>query len=147
MKFKPRNIRALGHMVVGDDAFFHYRSSQYITQFFEECDLDFVHDSSTRWAWAADRLAELLEEPQPATFQLPTRFVTVLRTLMDVREAEDDDRDRVKALAALNEPLMRDGLVALTFRSLNSFMRPFVRMPMGFCHLATSACGVCYKNH
>ena len=40
-----------------------------------------------------------------------------------------------------------NGLVALTFRSLNSFMRPFVRMPMGFCHLATSACGVCYKNH
>ena len=41
----------------------------------------------------------------------------------------------------------QNGLVALTFRSLNSFMRPFVRMPMGFCHLATSACGVCYKNH
>jgi len=41
----------------------------------------------------------------------------------------------------------KHGLVALTFRSLNSFMRPFVRMPMGFCHLATSACGVCYKNH
>ena len=31
------------------------------------------------------------------------------------------------------------GLVALTFRSLNSFRQPFVRRPRGFCHLTTSA--------
>ena len=105
MKFKPRNLRALGHMVVGDPDYFHYRSSQYITEFFEECDLDldFAHDGSTRWAWASDRLAELLEEPQPATFQLPFRFVIFLRTLMDPREAEEEDLDRSKALALLNE--------------------------------------------
>ena len=30
-----------------------------------------------------------------------------------------------------------NGLVPLTFRSLNSFMRPFVRRPRGFCHLAS----------
>ncbi|MFV1598634.1 MULTISPECIES: hypothetical protein [unclassified Phaeobacter] len=112
MKFKPRNLRALGHMVVGDTEHFHYRSSQYITQFFEECDLEFAHDGSTRWAWASDRLAELLEEPQPATFQLPNRFVTVLRTLMDLREAEDGDLERSKALALLNEPLIREGYEA-----------------------------------
>ena len=39
------------------------------------------------------------------------------------------------------------GLVTLAFRSLNSFMRPFVRMPRGFFHLATSAVVVDYKNH
>jgi hypothetical protein len=38
------------------------------------------------------------------------------------------------------------GLVALTFRSLNLFMRPFVRMPRGFCHLAMSEVGVGYKS-
>jgi hypothetical protein len=112
MKFKPRNLRALGHMVVGDFDYFHYRSSQYITQFFEECDLEFAHDGSTRWAWAADRLSELLEDPQPSPFQLPARFVTVLRTLMDPREAKDGDLDRSKALATLNEPLVREGYEA-----------------------------------
>ena len=38
------------------------------------------------------------------------------------------------------------GLVPLTFRSLNSFMRPFVQMPRGFYHLATSACALDYKT-
>ena len=38
------------------------------------------------------------------------------------------------------------GLVALVFRSLNSFMRPFVQMPRGFCHLAMNAAAVGYKT-
>lgn len=109
MKFKPRNLRAIAEMVVGDVEHFPRRSSFYITKFFEECDLDFVHDGTTRPIWASQRLEELLEEPQPAAFQLPTRFVVLLRTLMDLREAEDGDLDRSKALAALNEPLMREG--------------------------------------
>ena len=32
----------------------------------------------------------------------------------------------------------RSGLVTVTFRSPNSFMRPFAQMPRGFCRLATS---------
>jgi hypothetical protein len=42
---------------------------------------------------------------------------------------------------------IHNGLVAFTFRSLNSFMRPFVRMPRGFCHLAMSDVGAGYKSH
>ncbi|MFO1145848.1 MAG: hypothetical protein U1E33_04520, partial [Rhodospirillales bacterium] len=68
-------------MVIGDADYFPYRSSSYITRFFEECDLDFVHDGSTRWSWTAARLAELLEEPQPQPNALPQRFVHVLRVL------------------------------------------------------------------
>jgi len=44
MRFKKRNLRELAEAVVGDAKYFQYRSSSYITQFFEECDLDFVHD-------------------------------------------------------------------------------------------------------
>lgn len=112
MKFKPRNLRAIAEMVIGDAEHFPRRSSFYITKFFEECDLDFVHDGSTRAIWTSQRLEELLEEPQPAAFQLPTRFVALLRTLMDPREAEDGDLDRSKALALLNEPLTREGYQA-----------------------------------
>lgn len=91
MKFKQRNLRALAECVIGDNGKFQYRSSSYITQFFEECDLDFVHDGTTRWAWTAARLAELLDEPQDAPNVLPPRFVHVLRTLMQKADAAEDD--------------------------------------------------------
>lgn len=112
MKFKSRNLRAIAEMVIGDAPNFPYRSSSHITRFFEECDLDFVHDGSTRWAWTEARLAELLDEPQPAAYALPDRFVHVLRVLMHRSEAVDGDTDRSLALEALNKPLSREGYEA-----------------------------------
>ena len=112
MKFRPRNLRAIAEMVVGDEGYFPYRSSRYITEFFEECDLDFTHDGSTRSRWTADRLAELIEEPQPIAHALPDRFVNVLRVLMNKADAEDNDPDRSLALKALNKPLEREGYEA-----------------------------------
>lgn len=112
MKFKDRNLRALAEMIIGDNDKFGYRSSSYITQFFQECDLDFVHDGSTRWAWTAGRLAELLSEPQEAPNTLPPRFIHVLRILMQKADAADNDPDRLSALAELNKPLSREGFEA-----------------------------------
>ncbi|WP_271909873.1 hypothetical protein [Vreelandella alkaliphila] len=112
MKFKSRNLREIAELVVGDKEFFPYRSSFYINQFFEECDLDFVHDGSTRRNWAAERLEELLQEPQPVAHALPERFVHVLRVLMHKSDAEPDDSDRSKALKELNKPMLREGYEA-----------------------------------
>ena len=113
MKFKPRNIRALAEMVVGDTEYFHYRSGSYITEFFEDCDLEeFIHNGETRWRWASDRLTELLEEAQPAVHTLPSRFVNLVRVLMDKADAEDNDPDRELALELLNQPLKREGYEA-----------------------------------
>ncbi|WP_333902887.1 hypothetical protein [Achromobacter insolitus] len=112
MKFKNRNLRAIAEMVIGDAQYFPYRSSSYITQFFEECDLDFIHDGSTRWAWTSDRLAELLNEPQSAPNALPDRFMNLLRVLMQKSDAEDDDPGRKLALETLNMPLEREGFEA-----------------------------------
>lgn len=112
MKFKNRNMRELAEMIVGDVKYFTYRSSSYITQFFEECDLDFIHDGSTRWAWTADRLSELLQEPQPTAHALPDCFVHLLQVLMQKSEAKPDDPDRLLALGALNKPLSREGYEA-----------------------------------
>jgi hypothetical protein len=111
MQFKPRNLRPIAEMVVGnrDHLWFQYRSSFYITRFFEECELDYAHDGTSRVPWAESVLAELLNDSQPGTNQLPERFARVLRTLMDKREAEEGDNDRSLALAALNVPLMREG--------------------------------------
>ena len=112
MKFTPRNLRNLAEMIIGDVEYFHRRSSTYITRFFEECDLDFIHDGSTRWSWTADRLAELLDEPQPSAHSLPENFVRVFRVLMDKADATDNDPDRSKALETLNKPLQREGFEA-----------------------------------
>lgn len=112
MKFKSRNLRAIAEMIIGDDEHFPYRSSSYITQFFEECDLDLVHDGSTRWWWTSERLAELLMEPQPNPNALPERFVHVLRVLMHKADADTKDPDRELALEALNNPLSREGYQA-----------------------------------
>lgn len=112
MKFKTRNLRQLSEMIIGDAEHFHYRSSSYITRFFEECDLDFTHDGSTRWSWTAARLAELLDQPQPSPNALPENFVRVFRVLMDKADATQEDPDRSKALDALNQPLHREGFEA-----------------------------------
>lgn len=112
MKFRNRNLRALAEMIIGDNGNFEYRSSSYITQFFEECDLEFAHDGSTRWSWTAGVLEELLKDPIAAPNTLPSRFVQVLRTLMLKADAADDDPERSIALDELNKPLSREGFEA-----------------------------------
>ncbi|WP_223238379.1 restriction endonuclease, partial [Acinetobacter baumannii] len=91
--------------------YFPYRSSFYITQFFDECDLPYVHDGSTRWWWTAERLKELLEEPC-AKDSLPEKFINLLRILMYKSDATEDDPERINALMELNKPLSREGFEA-----------------------------------
>lgn len=112
MQFKPRNLRAIANMVIGDVPHFERRSSYYITEFMQECDLDDAHDGSTRWAWTAAVLEKLLAEPVPTANSLPDRFVNLMRVLMDKRDAQEGDLGRVAALATLNEPLGREGFEA-----------------------------------
>ncbi|WP_428411596.1 hypothetical protein [Pararhizobium sp.] len=112
MQFKSRNLRALAECVIGDTPHFPYRSSKYISEFFEDCDLPFVHDGSTRWAWAAERLGELLAEPAPQPHSLPSRFVHLFRVLMDRSAGEEGDLDRSAALETLNAPLRKEGYEA-----------------------------------
>lgn len=112
MKFKDRNLRALAECIVGDNTAFLYRPSSLITEFFQDCDMEIIHDKSTRWAWTALRLEELLNEPQPKAYALPEKFVHVIRTLMLKEDAMDDDPGRSKALEELNKPLRREGYEA-----------------------------------
>lgn len=112
MKFRNRNLRAIAEMIIGDNGNFQYRSSSYITEFFEECDLDYAHDGSTRWHWTAGILEELLKDPVDAPNTLPSRFVHVLRVLMLKADALDSDPDRAIAMEELNKPLSREGFEA-----------------------------------
>ncbi len=112
MKWKKRNVRALADIICGNDEYqnlFRYRSSSYLTEFFEDCDLEYVHDGSTRWAWVADRLDEVLLHPQPGPNVPPVGFINIVRNLLTKTEAAEGDEDRTKALAALNRVLTAEG--------------------------------------
>ena len=74
MRFRRRNSEALGDLICGnlgsddpksggDPRYFPYRSSTYITEFFQELDTEWTHDDSTRHRWVADVLDSMLSEP------------------------------------------------------------------------------------
>jgi len=109
MKWKKRNLRALADIVCGNVDHFQYRSSSFITEFFEDCDLEYAHDGSTRWAWVAEKLEEVLAQPHVSPIIPPDAFVRIIRNVLDKGEAQEDDEDRSKALASLNVVLAREG--------------------------------------
>lgn len=66
MRFRRRNVMALGDLICGnpgvqqpaegeEPAFFVYRSSSYLTEFFQDLDTEWRHDGSTRNWWVAGR--------------------------------------------------------------------------------------------
>ncbi len=115
MKFKPRTLTQLADLICGNSgpdetAYFRYRSSSYITEFFEEINTDYQHDDgSTRHRWVANVLASILDEPHPGPTTPPETFARVIRRLMDQEEATDEESHRPMALARLNAVLAREG--------------------------------------
>ncbi|MGD8220289.1 hypothetical protein [Pseudomonas thivervalensis] len=109
MKWKSRNLRELAHIICGDAEHFRYRSSSYITEFFQDCDLDYTHDGSTRWAWVSSRLEEVLALPHPSPSVPPDAFIRIIRAALDKSDAQEGDPDRKKAIAVLNTVLAREG--------------------------------------
>lgn len=112
MKFLDRSLREIAEMIVGDNKNFHYRSSSKITEFFNECDLPFSHDGSTRRFWTAERLSELLNENQISANKLPEKFINVLSVLMRKSDAIEYNLDSMRTLQELNKPLKREGYEA-----------------------------------
>ncbi|MCB1885205.1 MAG: hypothetical protein KDG89_14605 [Geminicoccaceae bacterium] len=112
MKWKKKSLRELARMICRDEEagpHFPYRSSSYLTEFFEDCDLEYVHDGSTRWQWVADRLEEVMALPQQSPQLPPDPFIRIIRTLLDAGEAQAGDEVRANALSAVNTVLRREG--------------------------------------
>lgn len=127
MQFKARTLRQLADMICGnfegDQSHFRYRSSSYLTEFFQDCDTDYVHDGSTRSAWVARTLTLVLEEPHPNAQTPPATFSRVIRRLMDRDEAQNDDQDRSTALSMLNAALSREGFEAFYAEDTQCYLR------------------------
>ena len=69
MKFKQRTLDQIADMICGnfktEESLFSYRSSSYLTKFFQDCDTDYRHDGSTRSSWVAETLEKILANRTP----------------------------------------------------------------------------------
>jgi hypothetical protein len=112
MKLTDRVLEGLAEMLVGDHPRFPYRSSSYITRYFERCGLPFVHDGTTRKWWAKGKLAEL-NVGTATNADLPADdLLRVISELFDSVDFDKESKEIDPALAELNKLLMRSGLTA-----------------------------------
>jgi len=116
MEFKQRTTKELADMICGnfkeESSYFRYRSSSYLTEFFQDCGTVYRHDGSTRNQWVSDVLRQILAEPHAGANTPPETFVRVIRTLMDPGDAVNEGPARPGALALLNTALAREGFGA-----------------------------------
>jgi hypothetical protein len=102
---KARTLSQLGEMICGNSGsdqpnYFLYRSSWYLTEFFQDIGTDYQHDGSTRHRWVADVLAKILDEEAPLAGPNtpPDTFARVIRRLMDQEDAVNEEADRRMSL-------------------------------------------------
>lgn len=110
-----------------EEGFFVYRSSSYLTRFFQDCDTEHVHDGSTRNQWVSDTLRQILAEPHPDAWTPPIAFSHVIRALMDPADAQQEGSDRQGALAQLNIALAREGFEAFYADDKQCYLRHIAR--------------------
>ena len=106
-----------------ETSYFPYRSSSYITRFFQDADTDFEHDGSTRAWWVANTLEEILNEPSTDAKTPPDSFIRVIATLMDQGDAKNEGSDRTSALTHLNVSLSREGIEAFFGENGQCYLR------------------------
>lgn len=134
MEFKRRNLEALADLVCGNRgyatprdghelAYFPYRSSSYITQFFADLGTDWKHDGSTRHRWVADVLGTILAEPHDGPSHPPEGFCRLIDQLMSPSDALNEGHDRAHALEQLNDVLNREGFEAFYGDDRHCYLR------------------------
>ena len=134
MRFRRRNLEAIGDLICGNlgsaepisDAepkYFPYRSSMYITEFFQELDTDWTHDGSTRHRWVADVLESMLAEPHDGPAHPPEVFCRLIDHLMSSGDAMNEGPDRPNALRQLNDVLAREGFEAFYAEDKHCYLR------------------------
>jgi hypothetical protein len=113
VEFKKRTLSQIADMICGnfkaEESFFRYRSSKYLTEFFQDCDMEYQHDGSTRSAWVAHTLSTILTETQANGNMPPESFSRVIRSLMDQGDAVNEGPERPGAVAMLNAALTHEG--------------------------------------
>ena len=103
----------IAEMICGNEAFTHfpYRSSSFLTKFFIDLDLDFIHDGSTRHIWVQDVLNKLNEE-QEEHENLPNRdLIKIITSLVNPDYFLFNEKlDHKKAVEDVNKALKTSNL-------------------------------------
>lgn len=134
MRFRRHNLEDLADLICGnlgsdspeegeEPRYFRYRSSSYITRFFQELDTDWVHDGSTRHRWVADVLEAILAQPHNGPTQPPEVFCRLIDHLMSPAEAHNEGPERPHALHMLNEVLEKEGFQAFYGEDRHCYLR------------------------
>jgi hypothetical protein len=134
MKFRRHNLEDLGDLICGnlgaeapkegeEPRYFRYRSSTYLTRFFQELDTDWAHDGSTRHRWVADVIESMLKEPHNGPTHPPETFCRVIDHLMDRADALNEGPDRPNGLRMLNAILNREGFEAFYGENEHCYLR------------------------
>lgn len=85
--------------------------------------MNYIHDGSSRKWWVKDRLQEILNNPHPDEQTPPEGFLKVIHNLMDLRDATDNDQNRIEALKQLNTTLYREGFEAFYAEDKRCYLR------------------------
>lgn len=111
MKLGNAALGNLARMICGDVPFnelFPYRSSSYLTSFFEGVDLDYMHDGSTRYWWVRSVLVELNDKPEVSEAFPSAEIVRVIEYLVDPDHfGRDRGPNQTDAIHSVNEVLRR----------------------------------------
>ncbi len=106
-----------------EESFFVYRSSKYLTEFFQDADTDYRHDGSTRGIWVTECLREILSLPHASANVPPEAFSRVISVLMDQGDAMNEGSERPGALSLLNSSLAREGFEAFYASDNQCYLR------------------------
>jgi hypothetical protein len=130
MKWRNRTLDDLAAMICGgsgngsiSEPFFPYRSSSWLTRFFQDAETEFEHSGETRIWWVAGVLEKILAEPHPDPQTPPAPFCRVIQVLMDLGDAVSDDPERKGALQRLNTALAREGFEAFYAADRRCYLR------------------------
>ena len=122
MKLSLSSLTKLSEMICGNDPFsyFPYRSSSYLTKFFTELDLDYIHDGSTRSDWVFSVLKELNDKPNTNKNIPPREIVKVIEQLLhpdyflfDDNSDLDKSRNAVVQILKINSLTLSQQLTGL----------------------------------
>jgi hypothetical protein len=113
-KLETDTLVSLADFICGDEKsrFPIYRSSYYLTQFFQNLNIDATHDGSTRKVW----VLAVLKQLQPSDIE------KVILRLVDPREYKGVNDNFKQAVQSMNEILVIDNL-AVGFENV----RPFIK--------------------
>lgn len=129
MKWRKRTLEEIATMICGGsgngpgEPHFRYRSSSYLTQFFQDAETEFEHRGETRIWWVAEVIEKILAERQADVNLPPAAFSRVIQVLMDPADAESETSEREGALDRLNNSLQREGFEAFYAADRKCYLR------------------------